>query len=102
MAFSSEWQFIFAVFMMYGFLFMMYTYSNGAAFGLPSTSALAPTAPATGGITDFLVGSLLTVKNFFALLFLTPLSGLWYLTFINWAIMGTTIYLFIRILRGGG
>lgn len=102
MAISTEWQFIFGVFLMYGFLFTIYTYSNGAAFGLPSTSALAPAAPATGGITDFLVGSLLTVMNFFALLFLTPLSGLWFFTMFNWAILGTTIYLFIRLLRGGG
>lgn len=102
MAFSSEWQFIFAVFLMYGFLFMMYTYSNGAAFGLPSASAFAPTAPATGGISDFLTGSFATVLSFFTVMFLQPLAGVWVFTFINWAILGTTIYLFLRILRGGG
>lgn len=102
MGLSTEWQFIFAVFMMYGVIFMLFTASNGAIAGLPSASAFAPVAPATGGIVDLLVGALGTVIAFFNIMFLSPFAGIWYLLPFNWAILGTTIYLFIRILRGGG
>ena len=102
MSLNTEHQFIFAVFLMYGFIFTIYTMSNGAIAGLPSASVFAPAAPATAGIVDLLIGALGTVIGFFSVMFLSPLSGLWFMLPINWAILGTTIYLFIRILRGGG
>jgi hypothetical protein len=101
MAISTEWQFIFAMFLMYGFIFMIYTISNGAIAGLPSANIFNLVAPSTS-IADLLIGALETVISFFVVIFIIPLANFWWIAPINWAIMGTTIYLFIRILRGGG
>jgi len=98
-------KFIFATFLGYGILFMFFSASNGYIFGLETSNAFAslePTAPATGGITDFLVGSFEVVLTFFGILFLVPLSGLWFMLPINWAILGANIYIFFKLLRGGG
>lgn len=92
--------FVFAVFLMYGLIFLIYTASNGAILGLPSANAFAPSAPATGGFTDWLVGGLETLLTFFAIMFLVPLEDIWWMVPLNWAILGTTIYLFFKMIRG--
>jgi hypothetical protein len=96
-----EHQFIFAVFLMYGFIFMIYTLSNGAIAGLPSANIFNISTPSMT-ITDLLIGALSTVLSFFVVMFTPVFINLWWIVPINWAIMGTTVYLFIRILRGGG
>lgn len=93
--------FILAVFLMYGFIFMMYVASDGAIAGLPSASGFEPTAPGTGSIIDAVLGTFSLVISFFTVLFV-PITDLWYFVPINWAIAGTTIYLFLKLLRGGG
>lgn len=105
MALSAEWQFIFAMFLMYGFFFTMYTMSNGAIYGLPNSNIFMPTAPATASFTDWLTGGIGTVISFFATMLLpSPFTGstFWFMLPINWAILGTTVYLFFRMIRGGG
>jgi hypothetical protein len=99
---SSQEQFIFAVFLMYGFIFMIYTASNGSIVGLPSANIIQPIAPETSGITDFIFSFFQIVVSFFVIMFLSPFSNLAWMLPINWAILGTTIYMFIKILRGGG
>lgn len=100
MAFSAE-SFIFAVFLMYGLVFMIYTASDGAIVGLPSANAFEPSGPATGGIVDAIVGTFEIIISFFGVMFL-PLLDVWWLAPINWAITGSAVYLFMRLLRGGG
>jgi len=95
-------QFILAVFLMYGFMFTVYALSNGAIAGLPSANAFAPAAPATGGIVDLIFSYVGIIITFFSVMFISPFTGLWFMLPINWAILGTTIYLFIKIIRGGG
>lgn len=95
--------FIFAVFLMYGFIFAMFTLSDGAIVGLPSASVYEPSSDNvdTASFTDWLVGGIETIVTFFLIL-LVPVTDLWYIVPINWAIIGTTIYLLIRVIRGGG
>lgn len=102
MALSSEWQFIFAVFLMYGFIFMIYTLSGGAIVGLPKANLFAITPPNTASITDLIFSYVGIIISFFVVMFVMPFASFWWIAPINWAIMGTTIYLFIRIIRGGG
>ena len=98
---DSSHMFIFGVFVFYGFLFMMYSLSGGAIVGLSDSSYLI-NAPATGGIVDAIVGTFDIILSFFATLLVNPYSALVYLIPFNWALIGTSVYLFIRILRGGG
>lgn len=98
---AEQWQFIFAVFCMYGFVFMMYALSNGAIYGLESASVLEPSGVETGGFTDWLTGGIGTLIGFFTVLFV-PIHDFWWMTPINWAIIGTTTYLFLKMIRGGG
>lgn len=95
--------FILAVFLMYGFIFMMYTASDGAIAGLPSASGFEPSSSSidTSSFTDWLIGGISTIVSFFTVL-LIPVTDLWYFVPINWAIIGTTIYLLIKVIRGGG
>jgi len=102
-------QFIFATILMYGFLGMMYFISGGAIAGLPSTSLSFATPPEPSGdpLSNFFTSAsyiISSVWSFFAIMFLTPFvsESFWWIAPINWAIFGTTLYLFIRIIRGGG
>lgn len=98
---AEQWQFIFAVFVMYGFIFMIYTLSDGAIYGLDSASVFEPSAVETGGFTDWLVGGIGTIIGFFTVLFV-PINDYWWMTIINWALVGTTTYIFFKLIRGGG
>lgn len=103
---SSEHTFIFAVLLMYGFYFAIYTISGGAIYGLPSANlAIAPPAAYDDPIIDFIWGAMYImtlIGSFFFTILINPFSSLWWMLPINWAILGTTVYLFIRTLRGGG
>ena len=101
---ADQWQFIFAVFVMYGFLFMIYTLSDGAIAGLDSASAFEPTTPETveWTIIDYIVQGIGIVVSFFNILFNPFATELWYMVPINWGLTGTTIYLFLKLIRGGG
>lgn len=100
---AEQWQFIFAVFLMYGFIFTIYTLSNGAIYGLESASAFeTDTSDYTEAtFTDWLTGGIGTLIGFFTVLFV-PVNDYWWLTMINWAIIGTSAYLFLKMIRGGG
>jgi len=94
---------------MYGFIGMIYFISNGAIAGLSSTSLSFPTPPKPSGdpISGFFTDAhyiISSVWSLFTVLFLTPFvsSSFWWIAPINWAIFGTTLYLFSRIIRGGG
>lgn len=105
---ASEHLFVLAVFMMYGVLFMFYTMSNGAIVGLLNANMLVdiPTEPSTDNPIDYFLSSGLyliqTLVSFFFVMLINPYSSVVWLIPINWAILGATVYLFIRILRGGG
>jgi hypothetical protein len=106
---SAEHQFIFAVILMYGFIGMIYFASNGAIAGLTSTSLsfAIPPRPSGDPISSFFTSAwyvITSVWSLFAVLFLTPFisSNFWWVAPINWAIFGSTLYLFVRIIRGGG
>lgn len=100
---ADSHSFILAVFLMYGFIFMIYVASDGAIAGLPSASGFEPTAPEVldWSIIDYIVQGIGLVVSFLTVLFL-PLTDLWYFVPINWAIIGTSIYLFLKLIRGGG
>lgn len=105
---AQQWQFIFAVFCMYGFLFMMYTIEGSpipSAYGLDSASifeTVATEGVETGGFTDWLTGGIGTLIGFFTILFVPLNAKFWWMTMINWAVVGTTTYLFLKMIRGGG
>ena len=99
---DSSHMFIFGVFVFYGLLFFFFDASSGAIVGLPSDESFGLATPDTSGITNYLVGGIDVILSFFAVMFLTPLSGIEWLLPFNWALTGTTIYLFIRMIRGGG
>lgn len=101
---AEQWQFIFAVFCMYAFIFMIYTLSGGAIYGLDSANAfedIATSGVETGGFTDWLTGGIGTLVGFFTVLFV-PINEFWWMTMINWAVIGTTTYIFLKLIRGGG
>lgn len=109
MALSTEHQFIFAVILMYGFIGMIYAASNGSVFGLTSTSLVFPTPPEPSGdpITSFFTSAsyvVTSIWSFFVVMFITPFASAdyWWIAPINWAIFGTTLYIFARMVRGGG
>lgn len=100
---AESHNFILAVFLMYGFIFMIFTASNGRIAGLPSASAFEPSAPTVVNwtILDYIIQGIGLVVSFLTVLFV-PVTDLWYIVPINWAIIGTSIYLFLRLVRGGG
>ena len=98
---ASQESFIFAVFAMYGFIFMIYALSGGAIVGLPNATAYVPVAPETAGIADMLIGTLTLVGSFFVIMFV-PVTSVWFLVPLNWAIVGTAVYMFLKLARGGG
>lgn len=105
----SEWQFIFGVLVFYGFLIMLFTLGDGYLYGLSFGEELTfatPVEPTGDVLIDLINGTSQILSNIwtmFSILFITPLaSSFWWLGFINWATFGTTLYLFIRIIRGGG
>lgn len=105
---AEQWQFLFAVFLMYGFIFTIYSLSDGAIYGLPSANLLmsSPTSPSENPIIYFLETSAYIVTLVFSfasvILIGVGLFDFWWLTPINWAIIGTTVYIYIRTFRGGG
>lgn len=104
---AQQWQFLFAVFLMYGFIFTIYTLSDGSIYGLESANLLVdiPSEPSENPIIYFLETATYmttTIVSFFFVLLINPFSNLWWMLPINWAILGTTVYLFIKMIRGGG
>lgn len=92
---------------MYGFFFMLYSMSNGAIVGLPETdlTPAAPAEPSDNPLEYFLntaTYAITTLWNFFVVLLINPFSTFAWLIPINWAVLGTNVYLFIKMLRGGG
>lgn len=82
----------------YGLLFLFYSLNGNSLYGLTSSS-LEQTPP--DDFTDWL----LVGPTFFATLFIFPFTAgsEWAVFgFLNWAILGTLIYLVARIVRGGG
>lgn len=106
---SAEHQFLFAVILMYSFLGMMYFISDGAIAGLPDTSILLsePTLTVGGNPLIYFIESsvylISSMLSFFAVLFLTPFvsSEFWWVAPLNWAIFGTTVYIYLGLIRGG-
>lgn len=103
----AEHKFIFSVLVFYGFLFTLYTLSGGDLWGLvPSEITFPVPSVATADPLLDLINSLTygaeLIGSFFVVMFISPLSSttFWWLGFLNWAILGTTIYLFIRLIRG--
>lgn len=92
-----EYKFIYAVLIFYGFLGLLYTIGGGSLYGLSNTS-ITSAAPTT--FVEYIIFGL----GFFNTLFIKPFtSGTWALFgFINWAIFGTTVYIALRTIRGGG
>jgi hypothetical protein len=92
-----EYKFIYAVLIFYGFFGLLYSLNGGSLYGLSDTT-IETTPP-----TDFLEWIVFGF-GFFSNLFITPfINGSWALFgFINWAILGTMIYIAIRTIRGGG
>lgn len=117
MALSTEHQFIFGVLVMYGFFFIIFSLSNGQVYGLPTANLFdcnsltncTYATPTQVNATNPLISAIETTTNliqlitsFFFIMFINPFSNYWWMLPINWAIFGTTIYLFVRIIRGGG
>lgn len=107
---SAEWKFIFFVLIFYGFLFTIFSISNGElaeyGFDLEEITFATPSEPTGNVISDFLTGTSVFLTNLFSFFFVFFISsfgtGMSWLGFINWALMGTAIYLFLRMIRGGG
>lgn len=103
---ADSHSFIFAVFLMYGIIFMIYALAAVDGYtieGLPDMAGYTPGAPDTSGwsILDYLFNGVLIAINFFIVLFV-PITSVWYIVPLNWAIVGTAIYLMLRLIRGGG
>ena len=93
---AEHWQFLFAVFCMYGFIFMMYTLSDGAIYGLPSASIYEQAGIDTTQLTfSSLWDAWGVVVGFISILFI-PIGDFWWLTPFNWAIVGTATYILIK------
>lgn len=100
-------QFIFAVLIFYGFLYVLYSMNGNYLYGIaPSNmTQTAPPTPTGNVLLDLLTGAstfFTTIFGFFTMLFINPFSSssLAIFGFINWAIMGTSIYLLIKTIRG--
>jgi len=108
---SYEYKFIYAVLVFYGFLFLMYSLNGYSLYDInfsgTNLTYSTPPQPTGNALYDWFNSATNTASmifGFFTSLFITPfLSGSWaFFGFINWALFGTMIYLFIRIIRGGG
>ena len=106
---ADSHQFIFGVILMYGFIGMIYFISGGAIAGLTSTSMIfsTPPEPADDPLTGFFTTAAYLITSIFSLftiLFLTPFVNpdYWWIAPINWAIFGTTLYIYTKLIRGGG
>lgn len=78
-------------------------------YGITPTELVipVPASPTGNPITDILNSGTYFVSSiwsFFNLFFILSLSNetVWWLGFINWAMLGTLIYLFIKVIRGTG
>lgn len=94
---AEHWQFLFAVFVMYGFLFMLFNLSDGAIVGLPNATAYSPldTTIDNPTLLDTITEGIGAWATFIIVLF-NPVSDYWYLVPINWGIVGTAIFIFIK------
>lgn len=105
---ESSHMFLFAVFVFYGFLFMMYTMSNGAIAGLQSSNILVstPSAIDTGNPLIYALETatyaVTLLSSFFFTLFINPYSAITWMIPLNWAIFGTVVYIYLKLIRGGG
>ena len=108
---GSEHTYITSILLFYGFLYLLFTLNGNSLYGL-NLGEITYSEPVqdTGNVVIDLINNagqtINNIKNFFWSLFITPFSssgGAWaYFGFLNWAIFGTMIYLFIRVIRGGG
>lgn len=105
---EAQHTFLFGVFLMYGFIFTIYSLSNGAIYGLESANLLidTPETPSDNPIIYFLETTsyaMTTIFSFFLVIFTgIPTFEYWWLVPFNWAILGTSVYMFLKLLRGGG
>jgi len=108
----STHNFLFGVILMYGFLFVMFTLSDGAIVGLPEANVIfeTPEQPEyednfwgafSYGVDSIIYGIALAV-SFFFVLFINPFSDIWWMVPFNWAILGTVVYIYTKLIRGGG
>jgi hypothetical protein len=101
-----EWKFIQSVLFFYGIIYLFYTLSNGQIAGLPSNNLIisVPASPTGNWLLDFLngIGYWTTEIISFMFVLLIPFSSLAIFTPINWGLLGTTIYIYLRLIRGGG
>jgi hypothetical protein len=104
---ETDSKFIFGILIYYGFLFTCYALGGQFLSGfIPNSPQIGVPAQPSGNIFyDFLTGIgsfVATIWGFFTIFFnpFANSAAFGVLGFLNWALVGVSVYMFIKLIRG--